>query len=119
MTYQINGTGTTITPMPAYGELSIAMKWFTLFFIPLIPLGWQLIQAGTKEGDIVISSTTKYIIIKRLTYNEVKEKLGIKGMLLTLAYSYWAGIGSLGLFLGLCLILFPIKYLLLFIFRSF
>jgi hypothetical protein len=115
----MNGTGTTISPMPAYGELSIAMKWFTLFFIPLIPLGWQLVQAGAKEGDIVNWSSTQYIIKKRLTYSEVKEKLGLKGMLLTLAYSYCTGIGALGLFIGLCLLLLPLKYLLLLIFRSF
>lgn len=119
MTYRLNGTGTTISPMPAYGELSIAMKWFTLFFIPLIPLGWRLVQAGTTEGDIISGTSTQYVIKKRLTYSEVKEMLGYKGMVLTFVYSYCKGIGALGLLIGFCFLVTSIKYLMLILFRGY
>ncbi|HEO1391268.1 hypothetical protein ACF0MN_10850 [Legionella pneumophila] len=111
MTYRINGTGTTISPMPKSGELSIAMKWFTLFFIPLLPLGWVLVQAGEREGDIINYLSTKYTILKKLTYSEVKDSLGLKGMMLTISYSYCTGAGALGLFIGLFFIIASIKYL--------
>jgi len=52
MPYRINGTGTIISPMPTEGGISIAMKWFTIAFIPLIPLGWQLIQVT--QNDILL-----------------------------------------------------------------
>ena len=93
MTYRINGTGTTISPMPICGGISIAMKWFTFFFIPLIPLGWQLIHA--EERDFM---SQKYVILKPLTYQEVKKALGTKGMLLTVAYSFSCGIVAMLLF---------------------
>ena len=93
MTYRINGTGTTISPMPICGGISIAMMWFTFFFIPLIPLGWRLVHA--EESNFM---SQKYVILKRLTHQEVKKSLGTKGMLLTVAYSYACGIGVMLLF---------------------
>lgn len=93
MTYRMNGTGTTLSPMPISGGISIAMKWFTFFFIPLIPLGWQLIHA--EESNFF---SQKYVILKPLTYQEVKKTLGTKGMLLTVGYSFFCGIGVMLLF---------------------
>lgn len=119
MTYRINGTGTTISPMPAYGELAIAMKWFTLFFIPLIPLGWGIVQAGAREGDVINGASIEYVVKKQLTYHEVKEMLGFKGMVLTLVYSYCAGIGTLGMFFGVCFIAAFFKYLFLLLLRGY
>lgn len=77
MTYRINGTGTTISPMPNIGQYSIAMYWFTFFFMPIIPLGWRLVK-GVGHN--------KYVVLKRLRYTEVKQAIGTQGMLLTLAY---------------------------------
>lgn len=93
MTYRINGIGTTISPMPISGGISIAMKWFTFLFIPLIPLGWQLIKA--EESNFL---SQKYVILKPLTYQEVKKVLGIKGMFITVAYSFSCGVGAMLLF---------------------
>lgn len=86
MPYRINGTGTTISPLPAPGKHSITMHWFTLLFIPVIPLGWQLVKGTGYE---------QYCIIKELSYSEVKNIIGTKGMLLTIGYGYFVNILTL------------------------
>lgn len=87
MTYRVNGIGTTIAPMPSYGEHSISMHWFTIFFIPVIPLGWVLVS-GTDVHN-------QYRIIKKMSYSEVHKNMGMKGMILTVGYGFFINILTL------------------------
>lgn len=100
MPYRINGTGTTIAPMPVEGEYTITMHWFTFFFIPLIPLGWQLVKGTALE---------KYFVIRKLSYKEVKSTIGIRGMILTILYGYYVNLIILGLFLMGSLLIFWVR----------
>lgn len=86
MPYRINGIGTTISPVPGEGNFSVSMLWFTFLFIPIVPLGWRLIKGA--RGS-------RYHVIKRLTYAEVRENVGVKGLWLTVAFGYASGFAML------------------------
>jgi hypothetical protein len=77
MLHRVNGIRTTVTPIPTQGQYSIVMRWLTIFFIPLVPLGWQFIRgAGGKN----------YYIVKDISYASAYQLLGTKGVILTLSY---------------------------------
>ena len=83
MPYRMNGCGTTVSPMPDKGAYSVAMQWVTLFFVPIIPLGFVFIK-GAGGGS--------YYILKKLSYKEAKKALGMKGLILTLGYGIIVGV---------------------------
>lgn len=82
MSYRINGFGTTVSPTPDEGAYSIAMRWITIFYIPVIPLGFILIRGAGGNS---------YYILKHVTYSEAKKTLGVKGILLTVGYAFFIG----------------------------
>lgn len=100
MTRRINGIGTTISPFPAKHQYSISMHWFTFFYIPLIPLGWIFVEG---HGD------QQYKIIREIKFTEAKKVLGTKGIIMTLAFGYAAGIIYLAGFSLLMYIIYLIK----------
>jgi hypothetical protein len=59
----VNGCGTWIHPIPSEGEVEVALSWFCLLYIPIIPLGYSIIKG--QGGD-------SYSIIKKLKWSEMK-----------------------------------------------
>ncbi|HKW12616.1 MAG TPA: hypothetical protein VJO33_19665 [Gemmatimonadaceae bacterium] len=56
--YSVNGTGIRLLDYQRVSADSYeATRWFTFFFIPLIPIGTWLIRPGTQEG---IATSMKY-----------------------------------------------------------
>lgn len=101
MPHRINGCGVTVAPIPSKNNFSMAMQWVTLFFIPLIPLGFILIKGA---GD------QSYYIIKKVSYSKAYKFLGLKGFVSTLSYAFVIGFLMLIAFLFCIMILAIIFY---------
>ena len=98
MPYRVNGIGTTMTPIPKQGQYSVAIHWFTVFFIPVLPLGWQVIQGAGGNS---------YYVVKRISFQQARESLGVVGVARVIAWS-----------MGINLAMFTFAVLVIFLFSQ-
>jgi len=69
-----------MSPQPNCGEYSLSMHWFTILFLPIIPLGWHFIVGGEEQNS--------YHIIKKASWSDATQSLGMRGVVMTIVYAY-------------------------------
>lgn len=89
MTSRVNGCGTTLSLLPDKGAYSLAIKWFTLFYIPIIPMGFRLIKGN---------GGNEYIELGKVKYKYVVEKLGKEFVKRQLIHDFVNGVINLLVF---------------------
>lgn len=92
--------GFVFFPIPNEGEQDISVKFFMLFYFPIGPISWALLEGGKKEGS--------YRVVQELPFFKVVDKIGFKEILIMLGLVFGthliAFLGRIIFLIGPCVV---------------